>query len=156
MFRKLVTSFVVGQGVFWTLGYDQLGLFMNPKKQFGLGQRIAKSIAKRLPSNQKMIWFVKLLEIGTDFGKMPLEGAVYKKYGICPDVVACATTQPFWSLAEGLEKTLGVVLHPERVNNKKQLEVSLACIYGSLFRYGQSAALLYAGSRMERRRNQVG
>lgn len=151
MFRKLITSFAVGQGLFWTFGYDQLGLFMNPKKQFGLGQKLARSVAKYLPATPRVTWLVKLVEIATDFGKMPLEGEVYKRYGICPDVVACAATQPLWSLAEGIEKSLGVVLHPERVNTKQQLEVSLACIYGSIFRYGQAAALLYVGDWLDKR-----
>lgn len=145
MLSKLAFSAVAGQGLFWRLGYDQLGLFMNPKAQMGLGQQIAEKVYEHLPKTDSVAWTIKAVEIATDAGKMPLEGALYAKYGYAPDVVAALVTQPLWSALETGEKITGSLLHPERVTTPDGVKLSLSCIYGSLFRYGLSAILLMYG-----------
>lgn len=139
MISKIIFSFFTGQGVFWLIGYDQLGLFMNPKVQLGLGQKVADSVYGRIPHTATTAWVVKVIEILTDAGKGPIEGAVYRRHGFAPDVVATALTQPFWSTIEAAEKTTGALLHPELVNQPEQVRLSLGCIYGSIFRYFQAA-----------------
>jgi hypothetical protein len=145
---KTLFSFIVGQGVFWKLGYDQIGLFMKPKVQLGKGQQIADYIARRLPPDEKVAWTLKVVEVLTDLGKAPLEGALYKKHGYAPDAVATLATQPLWSVLEAIEKATGAALHPERVNTPEQIRVSIGCIYGSLFRYAQVAALWAIGPQL--------
>ena len=143
---KLGLSFIFGQGIFWVIGFDQLGLFMDPKIQLGLGQTIAAKVYRYLPATATVAWTIKALEILADAGKMPIEGAAYRRCGIVPDVVACAVTQPLWSLIEMLEKTAGVILHPERVTHPEQVQLSLGCIYGSLFRYALAGGLYRYGN----------
>lgn len=150
MIAQLIVSAVVGQVVFWKIGYDQLGVGMDPKKQFGLGVRIADDVARMLPDTAAVAWTVKALEITADFGKMPIEGAAYVRHGIVPDVVACAVTQPLWSAIEGVEKTVGVLLHPERVHTPEQVRLSLGCIYGSMVRYALGAAVIVGGRHLNR------
>lgn len=43
MASRVITSAIVGQGVFWLLGSDQIGLFMNPKLRMGRGPSMAGS-----------------------------------------------------------------------------------------------------------------
>lgn len=150
MVAQLVASTIVGQAVFWRIGYDQLGVAMDPKREFGVGGRIADTVARRLPQTPAVAWTLKFLEITTDLGKMPIEGVAYARHGIVPDVVACVVTQPLWSGIEAIEKTLGTVTHPERVNTPEQIRLSLACIYGSLFRYGLGVGVIVFGAHLNR------
>lgn len=150
MIAQLIVSFVVGQGVFWRFGYDQLGVAMNPKREFGAGVELADQIDKRLPQGPLTAWILKLIEILADFGKMPLEGTAYARHGLTPDVVAAAVTQPLWSAIEGVEKTVGAALHPERVNTPEQRRLSIGCIYGSLFRYVLALFVIMTGKYLNR------
>jgi hypothetical protein len=142
---KLGLSALLGQGVFWLLGYDQLGFFMSPMKEFGLGHGIANHVADWLPTGQAVVWIVKGVEISTDAARIFIEGKLYLKRGYVPDVVATLATSPLWQCYEVAEKLSGVLLHPERLNTRDQLVVSLACIYGNLFRYGLDAVLWFWG-----------
>lgn len=150
MGSKIVVGFAVGQGVFWLIGYDQLGLFMDTKKQFGIGAEIAEAVARRLPEGTAVYVTVKALEIITDALRIPIEGAVYRRYQFAPDIVATIVTQPLWTTLEVAEKTAGVFLHPERVTDPKQLLVSIACIYGNLFRYVLAAVIWKKGDAIYR------
>jgi len=135
MVSKIIFSFIFGQLIFWLLGYDQFGLFMKTVKEFGVGQKIANYIAQRLPLNALVCWIVKAVEILTDAGKIPIEGLLYLKIGFVPDALATLVTQPAWSTFETAEKITGAIVNSKAVTTPKQLRVSLACIYGSLFRY---------------------
>jgi hypothetical protein len=154
MAGKIGASFVVGQMIFWLIGSDQIGFFMDPKKRFGIGLRIGRAVNRRLPQTAIAAWTVKVIEVLTDAARMPIEGALYRRHGIVPDAVAAAVTQPAWTAFEVAEKVSGVVLHPERINTPFQVEQSLANIYGSLFRYAQSAVLWYAGQAVNRHLSQ--
>ena len=145
MAGKVGLSFAAGQGIFWQAGYDQLGLFMNPKFQIGFGQRVADELYARLPHTPQMAWGVKLVEVLADAGKIPIEGALYRRYGIVPDGVAALVTQPLWSALETAEKITGAFVHPERVRQPEQVKLSLGCIYGSLFRYLLAGLFLLVG-----------
>lgn len=150
MVAQLITSFIIGQGIFWHFGYDQLGIGMDPKKQFGAGIKIAEKVADKLPGTARAAWVIKFVEILCDLGKMPLEGRAFAKHGIVPDVVAAAVTQPTWSGIEAAEKTLGVIMHPERVNTPEQIKLSLGCIYGSVFRYVLGSIVIVVGGHINR------
>ncbi|MFA5197207.1 MAG: hypothetical protein WC437_02170 [Patescibacteria group bacterium] len=145
MLTKIIFSGIVGQGVFWLIGYDQLGTFMNPKVRMGFGRNVAEEAYKRIPHTPTMAWIIKITEILADAGKIPIEGAVYRKHGFTPDAVAALVTQPLWSTIETTEKFTGAVMHPERVSEPDQVKNSIGCIYGSFFRYLQAGVLLFTG-----------
>jgi hypothetical protein len=147
---RVLVSFIVGQGVFWRVGYDQIGLFMDPKFEIGLGIRIANWIYEKLPPSPWMPWAVKSIEILADFGKVPIEGTVYRRHRVVPDGVAALVGQPLWSIIETVEKVAGAVLHPERVVQPESIKVALGCIYGSLFRYACAAMIWFAGEKINR------
>ena len=144
MIAQIIVSGIVGQGIFWNFGYDQLGVAMDPKKEFGLGELVASKVYPHLPHTDAMAWTVKVIEIATDFARGPIEGALYVRTGITPDAVANLFTQPLWSTAEAAEKTIGAIIRPERVATQEGVELSLACIYGSLFRMGVTGVIFLA------------
>jgi hypothetical protein len=150
MDQKLLLSFLTGQAIFWRFGYDQIGLFMRPKVQLGAGQKIAGWAYNRIPPSLTSAWTIKVIEILTDAGKIPIEGAVYKKHGFVPDIVAALVKQPGWSVFETAEKLTGAVLYPKRVANPEQVKVSLGCIYGSVFRYALAGLLWQYGGHLNR------
>lgn len=146
---KLELSAVCGQGVFWLLGYDQLGFFMKPRWEFGTGRWVARRVRRHLPAGAAVAWTVKAVELSTDALRAFTEAKVYERHRMTPDVMTAFLTPGLWTLGyEVPEKLLGVLLHPERVNRPDQVELSLACIYGSLFRYAQALALYYAGDAL--------
>lgn len=134
MVAQIIVSGIVGQGIFWHFGYDQLGVAMDPKKQFGLGEVVAMKVYPHLPHTPAMAWSIKGVEIVTDFIRGPVEGALYMRSGITPDAVANVFTQPLWSTLEAAEKTVGAIVRPERVTTPEGVQLSLACIYGNIFR----------------------
>jgi hypothetical protein len=148
MVAKVIFSLIFGQGVFWLLGYDQLGIFMSPFKQLGFGQTVANWVYDRIPATRNTAWAVKGLEILADFGKVPFEGAVYIRYGFVSDGLAALVTQPLWSTIETAEKLTGAIVYPERVFDPDQIRLSLGCIYGSLFRYGMALVMWFGGSAL--------
>ncbi len=87
---------------------------MSPVKQLGLGQTVARKVYEVIPHNAVSAWGIKIAEILTDAGKMPIEGVLYLKHGFVPDGVAAIVTQPLWSSIETAEKVAGVALKPER------------------------------------------
>lgn len=145
MIAQIIMSFIFGQGLFWRFGYDQLGVFMNPKKQFGLGERVAARVYPLIPPTPAAAWTIKVVEIATDFVRGPVEGALYTRHGMTPDAVADVFTQPLWSTAEAAEKAIGAIMRPERVTTPEGVKLSLACIYGNVFRLGITGLLLLAG-----------
>lgn len=150
MIVKIIFSFVFGQAIFWIIGYDQFGLFMDPKKQLGFGQRIAERIVGKLHQTAVLSWTVKLVEIITDAGKIATEGFLYIRSGFAPDALAVLITQPFFSTIETAEKITGAIVNPQRVNTKDQLRLSIGCIYGSLFRYVMAGFLWIFGTGIYR------
>lgn len=150
MIARAIVSALIGQGIFWRFGYDQLGIAMNPKRQFGVGIKVADVAARRLPSNAPMAWSLKVIEIIADAGKMPLEGKAIAKHGIVPDVVAFLIPQPWWSFFETSEKLIGVMVHPERVNTPEQIRLSIGCIFGSCFRYLLAGIVITRGASLNR------
>lgn len=150
MASQLITSFVIGQGIFWRWGYDQLGIAMDTKKQFGLGQKVALKTNEMLPGTPAVSWAIKATEIACDAGKMPIEGNAYQRHGIVSDVVAAGVTQPLWSYIETCEKLFGIFVNPNKVHTRDQRLVSLGCIYGSLFRFGLGLAVIRFGARINR------
>ena len=151
MASRVITSAIVGQGVFWLLGSDQIGLFMNPKLRMGRGPSIGRFVYSRLPHTKTTARTVKVIEILTDASRAPLEGALYRRHGITPDAIATLVTQPLWSLIEAAEKIAGVVIHPERLEDDEQVIQSLANIYGNVFRWGLTGAIWAAASPINRR-----
>jgi hypothetical protein len=153
MVAQLVVSALLGQGLFWRLGYDQfsIGGKANRVMQIGFGQRVAEWFYLRLPHTRRAIYTTKAVEIAFDLGKCPLEGATYTRLGITPDVVACAVTQPAWSVIEAAEKLASLLLNLEsyRQVDEEEFKASIACIYGSLFRYGQALAILAFGRQID-------
>lgn len=123
---------------------------MSPVKQLGLGQTVARKVYEVIPHNAVSAWGIKIAEILTDAGKMPIEGVLYLKHGFVPDGVAAIVTQPLWSSIETAEKVAGVALKPEKVNTEDQILLSLGCIYGSLFRYFLVGIYLLIGSWLYR------
>lgn len=148
MFVAIAFSLVVGQGIFWIFGFDQFGWHLAPFKQLGLGVTVAEWIAARIPHTPTVIWTVKALEVLTDFGKVPIEGMLYIRFGFVPDGLAALVTQPLWSTIETAEKISGAIARPDIVVTSDQLRLSLGCIYGSLFRYAQSAVLWFFGATL--------
>lgn len=145
MIAQIPASFVVGQALFWPFGYDQLGLFMNPLVEFGNGERVAAAIYPLLPHTDMTAWTLKVIEILTDFARGPLEGVSYARHGLTPDALANVFTQPLFSTLEALEKLLGATIHPERVTTEAGTKLSLACIFGSLFRMGITVLIIVFG-----------
>jgi len=150
MVAQLVTSVIIGQGVFWLVGYDQLGISMNPTHQMGRLKLVAEKLAAKVPDDPLWAWLLKLAEIMADFGKCPIEAAVYLQHGIVSDGVAAAVTQPWWSVIEGAEKLNGALMHPERVNTREQIALSIGCTIGSFFRYFLAAVVWLGGGAINR------
>jgi hypothetical protein len=153
MTARLIVSAILGQGFFWKFGYDQLSIGgkNNRIMQVGYGQRIGRVIYKHVPHTRRSIYGVKAAEILADLGKCFSEGATYDRYGIAPDVVACAVTQPTWSLIEAVEKLGSMVkaIDSYREIDEEEFVVAISCIYGSFFRYGQAAVILALGEYIE-------
>jgi hypothetical protein len=146
MITKILFSFLFGQAIFWIIGYDQFGLFMDPKKQLGFGQRIAEWVANKLNRTNTLAWTVKIIEIITDAGKIVTEGFLYIRSGFAPDALAVLVTQPLFSTIETAEKITGAIVNPQKVNTDDQLKLSIGCIYGSLFRYFMAGFLWVFGT----------
>lgn len=144
MVGEILFSFICGQGVFWKFGYDFIGLAMKPRAQMGLGQTVGSAVSARLPKYPSVVWIVKAVEILADWGKIPIEGSLYRQTGVVPDAIACTVTQPLWSTLEVAEKLAGVLAYPERVNDPDQIRASIGSIYGSLFRYVLCGAIWLA------------
>jgi hypothetical protein len=149
MVKDIAVSFIAGQGIYWVLGYDQFGFFMNPVKQVGRGDAIAGKVAARLPKTAVVAWVAKATEILSDALRIKLEGEAYRRHGVTPDFVATAVSSPLWQMLEVSEKTMGAILHPERVTTPEGVKLSLACIYGNLFRYTLDAAYSYQGDKIK-------
>lgn len=147
MVVKVLFSFAFGQAIFWRFGYDQIGIMMQPKVQLGFGQRLAEWVYDRIPHTTQAAWTLKALEILTDAGKIPIEGAIFRKHGFAPDALAVAATQPLFSAIETAEKIAGAALYPQRVHTPEQMKVSIGCIYGSVFRYAMTAVLWKIGPK---------
>jgi hypothetical protein len=150
MVAQIIVSSAVGQGIFWRIGYDQLGVAMDPKKQFGVGEAIAEWAYPHLPHTATMAWTLKGLEVMTDFARGPAEGALYGDVGITPDGLANLFTQPLWSTMESVEKLIGAVVKPERVVAPEGVKLSIACIYGSIFRLALTVALFLVRKQLNR------
>lgn len=150
MTSKVVVSLAAGQSIGWLIGYDQLGLFMDTKKQFGIGAEVATAIVRYLPESTTVYGAIKALEILADAARIPIEGALFRRYQIVPDALAAVVTQPLWTTFEVAEKVSGVILHPERVNDPDQAIVSLACVYGSVFRIAVSLVIWKKGDSIYR------
>jgi hypothetical protein len=67
--------------------------------------------------------------------RIPLEGALYRRQGFTPDILATLFTQPLWTCYEVGEKITGVFVRPELMGTSGQIILSMACVYGNLFRY---------------------
>ena len=146
MSAKLVLSAAFGQGVFWVIGHDQLGLFMDPKAQFGVGRKVAECALVHLPQDETAAWVYKVVEISTDALRGVTEHWVYARHQMAPDVVAALLTPPLWTCGyEVSEKILGTILHPERVVTPDGIRLSVANTYGNLFRIAQDATMLATG-----------
>lgn len=141
MLADVLVSTVYGQGIFWTIGQDYIGVYMNPKLKPGLGHRLARLIKRQLPDNDALAWALKLIEIGLDATKIPVEGRLYAELGVIPDGWAALVTQPGWSYIEVVEKTSGILLYPDRVTVPGNVEDSISSIYGTLVRHLGSAIL---------------
>lgn len=150
MTAQITASALVGQAIFWNWGYDQLGVGMNPKVQFGFGQKVSSWAVDNLTHDLQTAATLKAIEVLTDLGKAPLGAACYARHGLTADAVACLFTQPLWSVIEAVEKAASAVAYPRRLVEPEQIGLSVACIYGSLFRYGQLAGLLVLGSTVNR------
>lgn len=133
--ERAILSAMVGQGLSWGPGYDQLGVLMNTKVEFGLGQKLAKAIYAELPESPRVAWAIKIVEILADASRIPVEAKLYRDYGVTPDVVADLVTQPLWTVIEVAEKAAGAIAYPERVVQSEAVKVSIGCIYGSAFRH---------------------
>ena len=57
MVSKIAFSFLFGQAIFWIFGYDQIGIFMNPKKELGLGIKFSRHLQKyrHLPASRNWV-----------------------------------------------------------------------------------------------------
>jgi hypothetical protein len=125
---------------------------MNTKVQLGAGRRVAETAYEKLPDSQVTPWVVKAVEIAADSSKIPIESALFSRYGIVPDGVAALVSQPLWSTIEASEKLAGAIAHPERVGQPESVKVSIGCIYGTTVRHLASAGILLAGKAVEARR----
>lgn len=151
---KVALSAAAGQGVFWSIGYDQLGMLMDTKVQLGFGRRVADAVYTRLPQSPATPWVVKAMEIAMDASKIPVEGALCHRHGVVPDGVAALVSQPLWSVLETAEKLAGALAHPERVTQPEAVKVSIGCIYGTSVRHVASILILLAGNSITTRRQQ--
>lgn len=153
MAAQLIVSAILGQGIFWKIGYDQLsvGGKTNRVMQVGLGQKIGRAAYRRLPHTRRVLYAVKAAEVLTDLGKCYTEGMTYDRYGLAPDAVAVAVTQPAWSLIEAVEKlgSLALTFDRYREVDEEEFVVAISCIYGSFFRYGQAAVILALGDYID-------
>lgn len=146
---KIGMSLVLGQGIFWVFGSDQLGFFMDPKLEFGVGERIAGWVVPHLPPGAVTAWTLKVIEILTDGLRAITEGAVYHQHQMAPDGVAAFFTPGIWTgIYEVGEKITGVIVHPERVDTAASMRLSVSNIYGSVFRYAMAAAMYKYGGRL--------
>jgi hypothetical protein len=151
MITNILLSFLFGQLIFEFLGYDQLGIFQHLGVQMGLGQKFAAWFYGFIPHVVWVAWLIKVVEILTDALKMPIEGRLYRRQGLVPDVVAAAVTQPLWSGIEASEKLLGAILYPALVAHPDKILVSLGCIYGSCFRDLLAGMLWVCGNQIHKR-----
>jgi hypothetical protein len=134
MVSAILTSIIIGQAFFWILGYDQIGLGWDTKKEYGLGQVIGEKVINKMPIDEATGWMVKYAEVVLDAVRMGTEGATYLRFGFVPDAVACVVTQPLWSGIEVTEKVVSTARQPEMIGTREQILLSIKCIYGSLFR----------------------
>jgi len=148
MVAKIIMSLIFGQFLFWFLGYDQIGFFMKHIWQVGLGQNIGDWVASQVPNTPTVGWYFKVGEIIADFGKVPIEGLTYLRFGYVPDVIAGTVTQPLWSVIETAEKITGAVTNWRLVGTTEQIKVSVGCIYGSAFRYVICGGFWLIGDRL--------
>jgi hypothetical protein len=138
----------IGQALGWTLFQDFIGIGMKPVWRPGLGHKLSPKLQKRLPATSTTAWTLKVIEIASDATKMPIEGRLYRELGVVPDAVATLVTQPLWSFIEVVEKLIGVIRHPERVNDPDQIADSISSIYGTWTRNGMSMLLIIGGRQM--------
>jgi len=152
MASQIVVSFVVGgQAVWWIIGSDQLGFFMDPKWRFGIGPAVGQLVYTWLPHTAQIAWGIKALEITTDALRVLTDGAVYRRHGISTDVVVTAVTPTLWIwVYEVSEKLVGVFLYSGRVEDPAQVIQSLANIYGNLVRFGIAIPQLLYGEAINR------
>ena len=153
MAAQLIVSAILGQGLFWKFGYDQLSIGGKDKRvmQVGQGRRIGRMLYGYVPHTRQAIYAVKAAEILADLGKCYTEGRTYDVYGITPDAVACAVTQPAWSLIEAVEKlfSMAATVRNYQEVDEEEFVVAISCIYGSFFRYGQAAVILALGGYID-------
>jgi hypothetical protein len=149
---RLAVSFILGQGIFWRWGYDQVSIGRARAFEVGPGEDVAEWLWERMPHTVRALFVTKVVEIMADLGKCWTEGATYHRLGITPDVVACTVTQPLWSTIEAIEKAGSMTyrLSDYRRYDEEEHKVALACIYGSCFRYVHAAAMLLAGPLITR------
>lgn len=152
MYANVATSFF-GQIIFWKFGYDQLSIGGTAGRvmESGQGQRVAGFVYDRVPHTPTAINTAKAIEIALDLGKCFTEGATMRRTGLAPDAVACLVTQPTWSLIEAVEK-LGSYLATRQnyqAVDEQEFRTSIACSYGSLFRYGLDAGVLVFADQIE-------
>lgn len=153
---NIITGFIVGQAVFWRLGSDQLGLFMDPKIQFGQGQKIGTWVYENLPQTRTASWMLKFLEVGSDELRTQTEIWTYNRLGYCPDALAVLLTPQLWHIFEIPEKLVGAIRRPERVLSREGTILSAQNTYGNLFRIAQVGVLAVFGTWISRHvRNRV-
>lgn len=150
MVSRVAASFIIGQGVSWIFGYDQLGLSMEPKKEFGYGRRVSRWAQDNLEPEIEAVISLKLIEVTTELLKARLEAQCYARHGIVPDAVACAFSQPLWSYMEAGEKAVSALARPYRTVEQDAVGLCIACTYGSLFRCGQAIVVLVIGDQINR------
>lgn len=139
MTTRIIVATIAGQWALWFIGHDQIGFFMKPLFRVGPGQSWSQKFYDRhIPKTHRVSVVLKAIEIGLDAGRMPAEGLLQARRGFVPDGLATAVTSPLWQFYETIEKLLGVVTHPERIDDTAAL--SLANIYGNLVRY---AAIMF-------------
>lgn len=153
MAAQLIVSAILGQGLFWKFGYDQLSIGGkgNRVMQVGFGRRLGRAAYRNLPHTRRALYAVKAAEVLADLGKCWTEGKTYDRYGLAPDVVAAAVTQPTWSLIEAVEKlaSMAATIGRYRAVDEEEFIVAISCIYGSFFRYGQAAVILALGDYID-------
>ena len=143
----------VGQALGWTLFQDYIGIGMKPLWRPGKLHGVASRTQLRLPFTAAIAWTLKMIEISSDATKMPIEGLLYRELGVVPDAVATLVTQPLWSAIVVVEKLIGIIRHPERVNTPEQMADSISSIYGTWTRNGLSLLLIWRGRQL---RNMLG
>lgn len=145
MVATLIVAAIVGQGIGWIFGSDQIGFFMRIQFRVGAGVSFGQWLAGILPATTSTGWAVKLLEIAFDTLRIPVEAAVFFRHGFVPDVVATAVTQPLWTIIEVSEKIAGIAVNSRAIGTRPQIESSIISIYGSTFRLGQNLVLWFFG-----------